>query len=153
MRLSLRLIISLIVAVTLVSFFFAMYQSRAENRARRSELEKRAQVLAESFQETVQPLLARSAYGNLQRILDRFGNRERLAGVAIYDSKDQPLLMTSNLIERLGPHPPELDGTVFQGNGWGHFFKSPQGDTHVYAVPVRSGGEVIGALAVFHDAS
>jgi trehalose 6-phosphate synthase len=142
-----------LVAVTLVSVGFAMYQTRAENRARRIELGKRAEVLAESLQETAQPLLAGGAYLNLQRILDRFGNREGLAGVAIYNPQDEPILMTSNLIERLGARPPALNKAAFQGNGWGHFFKSREGDTHVYAVPVRSGGEIIAALAVFHDAS
>ena len=154
MRLSLRLIVSLIFAVTVVSLGFAMYQSKSENRARRSELEKRAQLLAESMQETAQPLLARGAYGDLQRIFDRFGNRERLEGMAIYTPQDEPVLMTSNLMDRIGERPPVLDGVVFKGSGWGHFFKSKQGNiTHVYALPVRNGGEVIAALAVFHDAS
>ena len=76
MRLSLRLILSLIFAVTLVSVLFALYQVQADRRARRNELEKRAQLMAESLQETVQPLLARGAQSNLQRIVERFGNRE-----------------------------------------------------------------------------
>jgi alpha,alpha-trehalose-phosphate synthase [UDP-forming] len=153
MRMSLRLIISLIVAVTLVSVLFAAYQVRADNRARRTELEKRAQVLAESLQETVQPLLATGAHGNLDRIVERFGNRERLVGVAIYDASGHSISMTRNLADRLGPHVPALDNTVFQDNSWGRFFTSSLGETYLYAVPVRSDGQVIGALAVFHDAS
>jgi len=75
MRMSLRLILSLVAAVTLVSVAFALYQVRAEDRSRRNDLEKRAQVLAESLQETIQPLLAKGAEENLQRIVERFGNR------------------------------------------------------------------------------
>ena len=81
MRLSVRLILSLIFAVTIVSVLFALYQVQADRRTRRNELEKRAQLMAESLQETVQPLLAKNAHGNLQRLVDRFGNRERLEGV------------------------------------------------------------------------
>jgi alpha,alpha-trehalose-phosphate synthase [UDP-forming] len=152
MRMSVRLIISLVLAVTLVSVAFAVYQTQADNHARRSELEKRAQVLAESLQETVQPLLAKGAQGNLERIVERFGNRERLIGVAIYDVEGNPVLTTPNLAARLG-QPPAVDRQVFQGKGWADFFKSPQGEAHVYAVPVRGQVGVIGALAVFHDAS
>ena len=153
MRTSLRLILSLVLAVTLVSVLFALYQVEADNHARRSELEKRAQVLAESLQESVQPLVANGAQEDLQRIMERFGNRERLAGVAIYDVQGHPVLMTSNLPERLGPKLPALDKTVFRGNGWGEFFKAGDGRMHVYAVPVHSGNQIAGALAVFHDAS
>ena len=56
MRMSLRLILSLVLTVTLISVLFALYQVRADTHSRESDLEKRAQVLAESLQETVEPL-------------------------------------------------------------------------------------------------
>ncbi|MBZ5610531.1 MAG: trehalose-6-phosphate synthase [Acidobacteriia bacterium] len=149
---SLRLIVSLVMAVTFVSVAFAIYQVQADNRARRNELEKRAQVLAESLQETVQPLLAKGEQANLERIVERFGNRERLVGVAIYDLQGHPVLTTPNLATRVGQLP-ALDPEVLQGNGWDRFFSTSQGETYVYAVPVRGQAGVIGALAVFHDAS
>jgi alpha,alpha-trehalose-phosphate synthase [UDP-forming] len=151
MRMSLRLIVSLVIAVTLVSVLFALYQVQADTRSRRSELERRARVFAESLQETVEPLLARGANGDLQRIVDRFGNREGLEGVAIYDLQGRPLLATSNLKARLGRELPAVDKTVLQGNDWGRFLG--RGQHHIFAVPVRSQDQVMGALAVFHDAS
>ena len=153
MRLSFRLIISLIFAVTIVSVLFALYQVQADNRARRNDLEKRAQLMAESLQETVQPLLAKGAQGTLQRLMERFGNRERMEGVAIYDAQGHPVLMTSNLAARLGSNLPPLSKTVFQGNGWGEFFKADHSRMHLYAVPVHTGDSAAWALAVFHDAS
>jgi alpha,alpha-trehalose-phosphate synthase [UDP-forming] len=153
MRLSFRLILSLIFAVTLVSVLFAVYQVQADRRARRNELEKRAQLMAESLQETIQPLVAKGAHGNLQRLVERFGNRERLEGIAIYDSTGQPVLMTSNLSARLGSHLPPVNKSVFQGNGWGEFFTVDDAKMHVFAVPLHNGSEATWALAVFHDAS
>ncbi len=153
MRMGLRLTLSLVLAVTIVSVLFAVYQVQAGNRARRVELGKRAQVLAESLQETVQPLLAEGAQEGLQRILERFGNRERLAGVALYDQPDHPALMTSNLAERLGSQPPAVDRTVFMGHGWNNFFTVGRNKMYLYAVPVHDGGQAVWALAVFHDAS
>jgi len=153
MRLSFRLIVSLIFAVTIVSVLFALYQVQADNRARRNDLEKRAQLMAESLQETVQPLLAKGAQGTLQRLMERFGNRERMEGVAIYDAQGRPVLMTSNLAARLGSKLPPLSKTVFQGNGYGEFFKADHSRMHLYAVPVHTGDSAAWALAVFHDAS
>jgi alpha,alpha-trehalose-phosphate synthase [UDP-forming] len=153
MRISFRLIASLVVTVTLISVLFALYQVRADTRARQNDLEKRTQVLAESLQETVEPLWTNGARGSLKRIVERFGNRERLDGVAIYDVQGQPILVTPNLATRLGMEAPPIDRRVFEGSGWGHFFGSGRNSAHVYAVPIRADGSIVGALAVFHDAS
>jgi alpha,alpha-trehalose-phosphate synthase [UDP-forming] len=152
MRLSLRLIVSLVLAVTIVSVAFALYQVQAENRSRKNELERRAQLLAESLQETVEPLLAKGAQESLQRIVERFGNRERLAGVAIYDRQAHPVVMTPNLAERLGPELPAVAKTLMEGHNSSLFFQAGKDPIHVYAVPVHHDGQ-LWALAVFHDAS
>jgi alpha,alpha-trehalose-phosphate synthase [UDP-forming] len=152
MRLSLRLIASLVVAVTLVSVAFALYQVEAENRSRKNELERRAQLLAESLQETVEPLLAQGAQDSLQRIVERFGNRERLAGIAIYDKQAHPVVMTPNLAARLGPELPAVAKTLMDGHNSSLFFQAGKNPIHVYAVPVHHDGQ-LWALAVFHDAS
>src|SRR5580698_943718 len=153
MRLSFRLILSLIFAVTIVSVLFALYQVQADRRARRNDLEKRAQLMAESLQETVQPLVAKGANGNLQRLVERFGHRERMEGVAIYDPQGHPVFKTSTLSARLGSELPALNKTVFQGNGWGEFFNIGQSKMHLFAVPLHIGDSTTWALAVFHDAS
>jgi alpha,alpha-trehalose-phosphate synthase [UDP-forming] len=152
MRLSLRLIVSLVLAVTIVSVAFALYQVEAENRSRRSELERRAQLLAESLQETVEPLLATGAQDSLQRIVERFGNRERLDGIAIYDKQAHPVVMTPNLAARLGPELPAVAKTLMDGHNSSLFFQAGKVPIHVYAVPVHHDGQ-LWALAVFHDAS
>src|SRR5580704_11710367 len=152
MRLSLRLIVSLVFAVTIVSVAFALYQVEAENRSRKNELEPRAQLLAESLQETVEPLLAKGAQDSLQRIVERFGNRERLDGIAIYDKQAHPVVMTPNLAARLGPELPAVAKTLMDGHNSSLFFQAGKVPIHVYAVPVHHDGQ-LWALAVFHDAS
>ncbi|HTA68245.1 MAG TPA: trehalose-6-phosphate synthase [Bryobacteraceae bacterium] len=149
---SLRLIVSLVLAVTIVSVAFALYQVEAENRSRKNELERRAQLLAESLQETVEPLLATGAQDGLQRIVERFGNRERLDGIAIYDRQAHPVVMTPNLAARLGPELPAVAKTLMEGHNSSLFFQAGKVPIHVYAVPVHHDGQ-LWALAVFHNAS
>ena len=67
MRLSLRLIVSLIVGVTLLSAVFAIFQQKAEKRGLRNDLGKRAEILAESLAANVEPLLAKGSRSNLRR--------------------------------------------------------------------------------------
>ena len=85
MRTTLKIVLPLIVSVAVVSMLFAAYQVRTERRNLRNDLSRRAEILAESLQETVEPLLDHGPNKNLQRIVARFGQREHLKGVAIYD--------------------------------------------------------------------
>src|SRR3984893_19445082 len=105
MRLSYRLILSLIAGVTAVSLVFVMYQTGAEMQALKDDVERRALVLAESEQASVDTLLQDGSTQRLQAVVDRFRNRGQLAGVAVYDAKGQPVAITSGLASRLTTPP------------------------------------------------
>ena len=93
--LSVRLIVSLIIAVAGVSLLFSYHQVAVEKRGLKRDLSKRAEVLAESLQDSVEPLLERRSHKPLQRIVERFGNREHLTGVAIYGDHSEVLAASS----------------------------------------------------------
>ena len=67
--LSIRLIVSLILAVTLVSLLSSYYQVRGERRNLRKDLERRAAVLAESLAGNVEPQLENGSTQTLIRSL------------------------------------------------------------------------------------
>ena len=97
MKLSLRLIPILAIAITLVTFVVARNQVRSEKLGLRADLERRAEILAETLQEPVEPVLQKGATTQLRRIVERFGNREHLVGIAIYDDEGKTLAMSSKL--------------------------------------------------------
>jgi len=66
--LSLRLIISLILGITLVSLGFSYYQVVGEKRDLRSELERRAEVLGESLAGNVERSWEVGSDAELQRL-------------------------------------------------------------------------------------
>src|SRR6266571_2662246 len=86
MRTTLKIVLPLIVSVSAVSLLFAAYQVRTEKRILRNDLSRRAEILGESLQESVEPLLERAPERSLQRLVDRFGQREHLKGVAVYNA-------------------------------------------------------------------
>ena len=153
MRISLRLIISLILGVTLVAILFAYSQVRAEKRALRRDLENRAELLADSLAQSVELLLEKHAHRELQVLVDRFGNREKLAGVAIYDNQNRPLAVTSQLTDRVGGLPAAVGQAIDQHRGLGEFFTFGNTPMHVFAVPLDHDCETVGALAIFHNVS
>jgi trehalose-6-phosphate synthase len=153
MRISLRLIISLILGVTLVALLFAYFQVKAEKRARRDDLQQRTRVLADSLAQSVEPLLAKPSGKELKALVDRFASREHVAGVAVYDESEQALATTAGLVDRLTRRPDAVAWAISQNKGQGQFFLLGQTPMHVFAVPLRQDGLVMGALAVFQDAS
>src|SRR5262249_39477424 len=97
MKLSLRLIPVLAIAITLVTFIVARNQVRFEKRGLQADLERRAEILAESLQETVEPVLQSGTTSRLRRIVERLGNRKHLVGVAVYDVEGKERAMSPKL--------------------------------------------------------
>ncbi len=112
MKITLRLILSIVASVTMVVMLYTLFQIRNEKALLLDEIERRSAVLAESLQESVEPLLGSSNQKNLARLVEKFGNRERLAGVAIYDADSKPVAMTKSLGESLPDPPPEIESSA-----------------------------------------
>src|SRR5260370_8285443 len=106
MRTTLKMFLPLIVSVAVVSLLFAAYQVRTEKHLLRSDLSRRAEILGESLQESVEPLLDRAPDRNLQRLVERFGQREHLSDAAVYSTPGGPLPITSRITPSLASRPP-----------------------------------------------
>src|SRR5258708_574961 len=102
MRTTLKLISPLIVSVVVVSLLFAAYQVRTERRILRNDLSRRAEILGESLQESVEPQFDRPLPDkSLQRLVDRFGQREHLKGVAVYIDRQVADTLRDSLVSAL----------------------------------------------------
>ena len=151
MRLSLRLILFLVAGISLVTFFIARNEVRSEKRGLRADLQRRAEVLAESLQEIVEPALG--SRDQLRHIVERFGNRERLAGVIVYDADGKVLAESSTLVTRYTAPPLPLDRAKASEQGISEFVDLDRKPVHAYYLPLHNNGDVVGVLAIFHDAS
>ena len=162
MRTTLKIILPLIVSVAAVSLLFAGYQVRTEKRTLRNDLSRRAEILGESLQESVEPLLDRAPDRNLQRLVERFGQREHLKGVAVYNSAGASLALTPGLTAGFRSQPSVATRAAQEDAGVGEFLSADQivaasenwnVPVHIYALPLHRNGEVAGTLALFHDTS
>jgi trehalose 6-phosphate synthase len=155
MRLSFRLICALVLVLGLVSLLFSYYQFRADKQRRRLELQKEVQVLAESFQESVEPALAKGSLRDLQRIVERFGGRERLEGIAVYNNLGALVAMTPGLTARFPgtsfkPTVPIESGSAPNN---GEFRRIGKQNLYIYALPLTMREGQKGMLVVIHDAA
>ena len=97
MKITIRLIVSLLFVVALVAAVFSFYQVHTERERITADLERRTMILAESLQESIMPVLASKSFTRLNRLVERFGNRERLKGIAVYDVQGNVVASTKGL--------------------------------------------------------
>lgn len=153
MRTTLKLVLPLIVSVATVSLLFTAYQVRSERRTLRNDLARRAEILAESLQENAQSLMDHNPERNLQRLVERFGQREHLKGIAVYDKSGAALAITPRLPPGLQRWPSAAQRAANDDGGAGEFMSIEKMPIYVYALPLHRNGEIAGTLALFHDAS
>ena len=153
MRITLRLILSLIVGVTVVASVFSYLQVRREERRLKEETQRKASILALSLQETVEPLLQARSERKLQNIVERFGNRERLSGVAVYDANGHPDAITSGLSREFMELPAPALQALRSNQPSGMFQRIAGTPMYIYALPLHREDALAGVLVILYDVS
>jgi len=151
-KLSIRLILFLVAGIAIVALIVSKIEVRSENRRLRADLVRRAEILSESLQEIVEPALENGSRDQLRHIVERFGNREQLAGVVVYNERGEVLAESSDLQSRFDPPPVPLDRVTSSDTGLSEFLNLGSKPMHVYYMPLHDRRAVAGVLAIFHDA-
>jgi len=150
--LSVRLIVSLFVGITAVSLLFSYYTVRSEENQLRSDLERRAELLGESLSGNVEHALAKgSSPRTLQRIVERFGNREHLAGIAVYDVAGERLAVTPGVANLLNERPPVVAKAIVDNLTDSEFTRAGNASLYIRVLPLHDDTHIIGALAIVYD--
>lgn len=154
MRTTLKLVLPLVISVALVSLAFAGYQVRTERKNLRNDISRRAEVLGESLQESIQPLFEKSDRGSeraIQKMVDRFAQREHMKGIAIYQADGSPNVMTSTLGDAFKQTPHAAKLSMEQSSGKGEFTRIEDTPMYVFSLPLQRDDKTAGALAVVYD--
>ncbi len=151
--LSVRLIVSLILGVTLVSLLSTYYEVRREKQGLRNDLERRAEVFGESLVGNVEPYLDGRSLKQLQRIVGRFSNREHLVGVAILNAALEPIAQSSGLPQELKIDSLAVPEAIKDNRKKSQFVRRDGRLQHIYVLPLHRNDEVVGELVVVHDAN
>lgn len=152
MRITFRLIISLLVVAATVSGVFSYIQVESEKGRLKDDLERRSAILAESLQESAKEFIGARSLPKLKRLVNQFGKRDRLAGVAVFDVNGELLASTPGLLS--GEMAPAISDAIAENRSNSEFKKIDGVKLHLYAAPFElEEGQVLGALVVLHDAS
>ncbi|MFZ5801630.1 MAG: trehalose-6-phosphate synthase [Candidatus Omnitrophota bacterium] len=151
MKITLRLIISLLIATTLVVVGFTYFQAQKEESRLNEELRLRTAVLAKSFKEAIESSLERTDQPErIRQFIGKFQGHKRLIGI-IVDMNEGPRIAL----------PPELtEGDLFKRESARaadeNIFVDINGEwegrkVNYFAVPLNQGEKAVGALGLIHD--
>jgi trehalose-6-phosphate synthase len=151
LRTTLKIVLPLIISVAVISLLFAGYQVRTERRILRNDLSRRAETLGESLQEAIELLPDKGREKNLQRLVERFSQREHLKGVAVYDTDGNAVAITPALAPVFKKPPAAATRAAEKNSGIGEFVRVERQPMHIYALPLHSNAKPAGVLALYHD--
>jgi len=119
----------------------------------RNELDIRASILAESLQESTQELLQLKSPVKLQRFVNRFGIKDKLSGIAVYDSVGKQIESVNTNIAAIPDSITHILETINQSEGRFDIIKHDGKTVHIYSTPLILNKKAMGALLITHDAS
>jgi trehalose-6-phosphate synthase len=149
--LSVRLIVSLIVGITIVSLAFSYFQVLRQEHGLRNELERQADVLGESIAGNVEKSWDSGPKG-MQRLVQRYAKREHLVGVAVYDRDGKPVAITTDLSPLVSSEPGQVGKAISQNRSESEFVRLGDDRVHILALPLHRQDDIVGGLALVHDA-
>jgi trehalose 6-phosphate synthase len=153
MKITIRLVVSLVFVVAVVAAAFSFHQVREERARLRSDLERRSIILAESMQESVAPLVTSDSSEKLNLLVQRLGKREKFRGIAVHDARGQVLASTVDLEEQIPGSIPQVVRVLAVGHPAASFVRTAKGRIYLYTSPLLLEEMPVGVLTLFHDAS
>src|SRR3989344_1616188 len=144
------------VVIVIISFIvvaFTLTQVQQEEQRLKEGLEQRSILLAESLKETVQPNFINKSDQQLQNLVDKFEDKQRLAGMAIYDNKGNTIATSSSLITQVLKTKKIAEEAMDADGANGDFVELTNEKMYLLATPLHDQGSVVGALMIAQDAS
>ncbi|MEK7574939.1 MAG: trehalose-6-phosphate synthase [Patescibacteria group bacterium] len=148
----LLIVTSLIVGAILIAVGFTFEQARQEKQALSADLEYRTRLLAEGLKESIEPNYVGNSTVALQKIVEKFANRERLVGLAIYDTKGSVVASSAGVSGDILDKNP-LVGTAMDSNKpASDFIQHDEKSLYVFVDPLHQDDRVVGAFLVVQNA-
>ncbi|MCM8776013.1 MAG: trehalose-6-phosphate synthase, partial [Candidatus Omnitrophica bacterium] len=151
MKITFRLIISLLISTALVVAFFTYFQAHNEEKRLNEELRLRAAVLAKIFKEAIESYLERTEEPDrIKKFIEKFQGHKRLIGLIVDMKENQrislpPDLEGGELFRKESNRAIEENTSVDINSKWNGR------DVNYYSVPLVKGDTIVGALGLIHD--
>ena len=153
MRHILLITLGAILAVSLIVFSFTYSQVNEERLNLSADLQYRTRLLTDSLKEAVEPSYSRNSTTTLQRIVDRFTDRERIVGLAVFNNRGVPLAASKDMPKRVTENPDFVFVALDKNEASGAFEEIDGASRYLFVAPLHDDAAIVGALIAVQDAS
>lgn len=152
MRQVIAVLLVIVTIVSLVVIAFTVNQVGKEEERLKLDLQYRSTLLAESLKETVEPNFISKSETYLQSVVEKFTNKERFAGLGIYDNKGKAIAVSSTVPEATSAALAVVANAMDADKADADYAKFEARKVYVLAVPLHDDKSVVGALMVVQNA-
>ncbi len=142
-----------ILAVSLIVFGFTFNQVNEERLTLSADLQYRTRLLSDTLKESIEPSYSRNSTSTLQRIVDRFTDRERIVGLGVFNNRGVPLANSKEMPARVTENPDFVFASLDKGAAIGLFEEIDGTERYLYVSPLYDEGTIVGALVTVQNAS
>lgn len=145
-------VLAIVAVVSLVVITFTINQVNREDQRLKSDLQYRSTLLAESLRETIEPNFINKSEDYLQNVVKKFTDKERFAGLGIYDNKGEAITVSSVIPEATSSAQKVVADAMDADKANGDFANFKDKKVYLLAIPLREDKSVVGALMVVQNA-
>lgn len=146
-------IISVVLVFFAAVFGFTWSQANQEKLSLSSELQIRTSLLADSLKESIEPYYLVNSRDSIQKILDKFTNRERLLGLVIYDSKGIRIASSADLITEIVDEEKTVSSAMDRDKNSDSFLDIGKNSYYILVVPLHQNDRIAGAFMIVQSAN
>ncbi len=119
-----------------------------------SDIQYRSSLLAKSLKESVEPNFINNSDAYLQSIVEKFVDKQRIAGLAVVNNTGKVIVASSSLSPNLLQSQQTLIANVMDADvGNGAFTTFANKKMYIFASPLEDQKSVVGALVIVQNAS
>lgn len=137
--------------VSLVALLFTFRQVEQEKERLISSLEQRSILLAESLRETIEPNFINKSDAQIQKLVRKFTDRERLVGLAVYDNRGALVATSTSLEKNIAASPKIASFAMDADASKGEFASIEEEQMYFLAIPLHDETSVVGALMIVQN--
>ena len=142
-----------IFAVSLIVFGFTYSQVNQERLTLSADLQYRTRLLSDTLKESIEPSYSRNSTSTLQRIVDKFADKERIIGLGVFNNRGIPLASSKDMPKRVTENPDFVFAALDKGTASGVFEKIGGNPRYLYVAPLYDNTTIVGALVTVQNAS
>lgn len=141
-----------IASISFIVVAFTVSQVQQEEEGLKANLEERSALLAESLKQSIEPNFTTRSERDLQTLVDTFEDKERLAGMAIYDNKANTVASSSTLTVQDMNTQKVAEDAMDADKATGDYVELNSEKMYLLAIPLRDEESVVGALMITQNA-